>query len=331
MGATFATRLAQRLGRHLDALQGGGGAEPVDGATRESRDATVAGAHQTPIGCDCWPQDVDVRVCGPSETPQAFFKHVGNGVCEKYEGCLPLVGADAVPYDTMTACTNAYAECACLDCDPLPDPVLVPTGTATGTPCPDQNCVPGTNLLDIQEWYPMDRGQAPGERALNWYDGQYSCNPYYRGQSTFNYGGVPEGLPASYKNQCVDYFLNWPCPADDEQCHRYQQNHFEIISERRDESGHVTHLDHWGHNRESSWHVFYSTENGDGVCGCTNEDIAPLPDAPATQQARREPEVIQFPCHVGQSINTPLRCGAKYTNGPNGRGFDLKHLTSTGL
>ncbi|MBK7780892.1 MAG: hypothetical protein IPJ58_09030 [Ardenticatenia bacterium] len=127
--------------------------------------------------CDCWPQDIEgatPEVSTPGtptptcEIPERLlgYKHVGYGVCEAVIGC-EAIGSDVEDmFTTMDDCLAAFEDCVCVDCDPLPTPIPIPSPTFV--PACD-HCSPGTEFLDWREWYPMDRGQKPGERAINWW------------------------------------------------------------------------------------------------------------------------------------------------------------------
>jgi len=142
------------------------------------------------ISCACWPQDIEGVVPDPPcEDPGQVlgYKHIGYGVCEAVTGCT-LSGTDAgAIYQALGACQAAFADCACADCEPWPTPIPIPTATVTAV-C--DNCAPGTAYLDWHEWYPVDRGQQPGERAINWWSNPSGFCLF--GQSTYNYPGIPK-------------------------------------------------------------------------------------------------------------------------------------------
>jgi hypothetical protein len=280
----------------------------------------------TVIDCACWPQDIEGIMSDgtatPCATPIVRYKHVGNGVCVKVTGCS-FAGADSGGpiYGSMKECTDAFAACACAECDPLLQPQPVPTGTPG---C--DHCVGSTGRLDWRRWYPMDRGQLPGERALNWWeDPRNPC--FYTGQSTWRFPGRPSGVPCDYGGEAVTAFFNWPCR--DPQCNDYR-GHMEIISERHDAQGNSLWLDHWGYGREDSWRVFYDPTRMDPygtLCSCNEQTVAAM--SPAEQEGHRVPMTMELPCKVGESVSSPITCSATYVSGPGGvRGYDRLLLGS---
>ena len=262
------------------------------------------------------------------------YRHLGYGICEAVRGCA-VSGLDAGDiYATLQECQQTYLGCVCLDCPEVPPVVIVPQATATIV-C--DNCVGTTPFLDWRKWYPVNRGQAPGERAINWWGAE--CN---FGQSTYNVAGIPIGLPASFGGQCIDFYYNWPCsnPSDPD-CNDYRKE-MEIMAERTNSNGDTIYLDHWGFGESSNWNVFYDaaalSEGED--CGCTEENIQALypPSPDATQEAHRRelrrPLTMLTPCEVGEVAYGPVVCAARFVDGIDGTGQqwsgrDEKFLGST--
>jgi len=289
----------------------------------------------TTVECACWPQDI-YGTPGNCEEPQILgYRHVGHGVCRAVLGCEEVGGFDReFIFEKEEDCRNAYSACACLDCEGWPEPRPAAQPTECG-----ENCVDETGLLDWRRWYPMDRGQKPGERATNWWDDPN--NPcWYYGQSTWNYPGVPTTLKCDYEGQLVNYYFNWPCDArgrEDPDCNDYR-GQMEMISEHRDELGRATRLDHWGWGQERAWRVFYDPlalgTPGTPGCDCSEEVVATLSDPaqtpPEEQAAKRVPLSMMAPCEVGQTAYGPLTCSGVYTYGSVGeqefRGYDARIL-----
>jgi hypothetical protein len=289
----------------------------------------------TTVECACWPQDI-YGTPGDCEEPQILgYRHVGHGVCRAVLGCEEVGGFDReFIFEQEEDCRNAYSACACLDCEGWPEPRPAAQPTECG-----EHCVDETGLLDWRRWYPMDRGQKPGERAINWWDDPN--NPcWYYGQSTWNYPGVPTTLKCDYEGQLVNYYFNWPCNArdrEDPDCNDYR-GQMEMISEHRDELGRATRLDHWGWGQERAWRVFYDPlalgTPGTPGCNCTEEVVATLSDPaqtpPEEQAAKRVPLSMMAPCEVGQTAYGPLTCSGVYTYGSVGeqefRGYDARIL-----
>lgn len=90
----------------------------------------------------------------------------------------------------------------CNTCTPVPPPA-----TAVPPTCEQ----PGT--LDWRRWYPLDYGQSPGFRALNWWSDPQYC--WFRGVSLYDQPGVPGGFPLTRtvggETECVDYYWLWTC------------------------------------------------------------------------------------------------------------------------
>src|SRR5687768_17923457 len=89
--------------------------------------------------------------------------------------------------------------------------LLLAISLALGVP---HSALGATGLVSKADWYPVDRGQAPGVRVLNyWTNGVFDpATPHnFRGQSTLNFGGPPAFFPATYGGNAVKYFINWTC------------------------------------------------------------------------------------------------------------------------
>lgn len=254
------------------------------------------------VSCDCWPQDISGYVPDPpcGDTTQVLgYRHVANGVCEAVLGC-ELAGLDADNiYETLSACQVAHASCVCENCPPPLPPIPIPEATATLV-C--DNCVGDTGMLDWREWYPMNRGQAPGERVINWWTG--SC---YLGQSIYNVEGVPPHLPSEFAGQCVDYYYNWPCVEGDADCNDHGV-HKETMSERKDALGNTIYLDHWGIGGQDGWKVFYDAAAlGDGSeCGCNEEAIKALYPDPPDGTTTPEPTEVAELAEERQNLRRPM-------------------------
>lgn len=104
----------------------------------------------------------------------------------------------------------------------------------------------------------------------------------------------------------------------------------EIISQRRNANGDTLHLDHWGYGAIDQWSVFYDPAllDGGSNCGCTDEVVGNLTDSGRT--AAKAPLALMAPCEVGQWAYSNVVCSAIYVDGPNGRGWDEKHLGNRG-
>ncbi len=283
--------------------------------------------------CDCWPQDIEGVTPEAStpgtptptcEIPERLlgYKHVGYGVCEAVIGCEAIGSDVADMFTTMDDCLTAFEDCVCVDCDPLPTPIPIPSPTFV--PACD-HCSPGTEYLDWREWYPMDRGQKPGERAINWWtEPGAAC---LRGQSTYNYDGIPKGFPAQYAGQCLDYFFNWGCQRDDPDCNDYERR-MEIITERRNPDGSVNYLDLWGAGDIDKWQVYFDPNQlGDGSsCACNEETISTL--SAEERKAKRVPSSFVAPCRTGDWVYGNVACAATFTRGETDgtRGWDEAHL-----
>jgi len=280
--------------------------------------------------CICWPQDIE-GVTPPAPTPNCEnpdqvlgYKHVGYGVCEAVVGC-EAVGSD-VPwmYDTMDGCLAAYADCVCIACEPLSTPIAIPTATQAAV-C--ENCPEGSQYLDWSEWYPMDRGQKPGERAMNWWSNSAGMCSF--GQSTYNYDGIPKGYPSQFDGECVDYFFNWACMnKEDADCNDYEK-YMEIISERRAANGQSIYLDLWGVGKIDDWRTFFNPNAlGDGSsCGCTDENVAAM--SSSERRANKVPMSFLMPCETGENnwAYSNVVCSANFTSdGQGARGWDEEHL-----
>lgn len=305
----------------------GGAAQVGDQGPGDTATPTATATPTPTDPCQCWPQDIEVVTPEGSATPtcpdpdETHYRHVGYGVCEAVTGCLKGSDADEA-FDSMDACLTANEDCVCINCDPLPTPIPIPSPTFV--PACD-HCSPGTKYLDWREWYPMDRGQKPGERALNWWtQAGAAC---LRGQSTYNYDGIPKGFPVEYAGQCLDYYFNWGCQRDDPDCNDYERR-MEIITERRNPDGSATYLDLWGAGEIDRWQVYFDPNQlGDGsACACNEETISAL--SAEQRKAKRVPSSFLSPCRVGDWAYGNVACAATFTKGTGDgtRGWDEAHL-----
>lgn len=305
----------------------GGAAQVGDQGPGDTATPTATATPTPTDPCQCWPQDIEAVTPEGSATPtcpdpdETHYRHVGYGVCEAVTGCLKGSDADEA-FDSMDACLTAYEDCVCINCDPLPTPIPIPSPTFV--PACD-HCSPGTKYLDWREWYPMDRGQKPGERALNWWT--HPGAACLRGQSTYNYDGIPKGFPVEYAGQCLDYYFNWGCQRDDPDCNDYERR-MEIITERRNPDGSATYLDLWGAGEIDRWQVYFDPNQlGDGSsCACNEETISAL--SAEQRKAKRVPSSFLSPCRVGDWAYGNVACAATFTKGTGDgtRGWDEAHL-----
>jgi len=269
--------------------------------------------------CECWPQDiVGVIPTESCEDPTEIFgyRHIGYGVCEAVAGC-DFDGVDAADiFDTMDSCLEFYGDCVCEECDPMPTPIAIPTATVMAV-C--DNCPPGSEYLDRHEWYPVDRGQKPGERAMNWWS--TPANFCLFGQSTYNYDGIPKGFPAEFGQQCVDYYFNWAClEEDDPDCNDYEK-YLEIISERTNDAGQAIYLDLWGHGPKNRWRTFYDPNLlGDGSsCACNDQTVEGM--SAEDKKNAKVPVSFIMPCEPGADwAYSNVVCSAIYTGEDGGEG-----------
>lgn len=120
----------------------------------------------------------------------------GRGVQGPGEGCCVRgFGRSRVLLLTLATPT-------CNTCTPAPPPA-----TAEPPSCEQ------TGTLDWRQWYPLDYGQRPGFRALNWWSDPQYCA--FRGVSLYNQPGAPGGFPLTRtvggETECVDYYWLWTC------------------------------------------------------------------------------------------------------------------------
>lgn len=180
------------------------------------------------------------------------------------------------------------------------------------------SCLANVDFLAWSDWYPLDRGQLPGERAYNWWikEGVKPYNDYYHGQSVWNMPGVPASFPASYGGRSVDYFINWQCGplVDDPFCERWQL-YREIMSEGS-AMGDGTYLEHWarggrgpGIGAPVRWEVYYRP---DAFADCTSVIAAGLSDAFLRQGDVKAPFLMRLPQNAGEEYVSPVVCTVIY-------------------
>ncbi len=164
-------------------------------------------------------------------------------------------------------------------------------------------------------WYPLDRNQAPGQRAVNsWGD------PDLPGQSTCKYSTTPTGLPANYGNESVQYFLNWwdTSPTID--------GYSEVLSIR---GSNYTLLDLWAAGTSSDWKVFYDPFSMTHVPiaeFCTVDAIATM--SSRAQAGPKEPMIWRLPNNPGQVYQSNLVCAAVFGDENHPYDYDVVSRTA---
>ena len=171
-------------------------------------------------------------------------------------------------------------------------------------------------LLSWVDWYPLDRGQAPGQRALNyWSDGVFDpTSPYnLHGQSTLNYPGTPATLPPTFNGRTVDYFLNWVCTeprptsasaATSADCRINEKTYVEIMSQGT-ATGSAALLEHWAHGYAVHWRVYYHpTAFSRCAAGSIGGDL--------TSPENKAPLIMALPAVAGEEAVGNIVCGVTY-------------------
>ena len=173
-----------------------------------------------------------------------------------------------------------------------------------------------TTLLSWSDWYPVDRGQAPGQRALNyWSHGVFDQDSPYNmhGQSTLNYPGTPATLPETFNGHTVDYFLNWVCtqpqprppsPATSADCRIDQHTYVEIMSQGSAYDS-PTFLEHWALGFSDQWRLYYDPTT---FSQCTAEAIS----GDLASPTNKVPLIMGLPAVTGQEYVGNLVCAVTY-------------------
>ena len=167
---------------------------------------------------------------------------------------------------------------------------------------------PEQQLESWQDWYPVDRGQAPGQRALNWWShGEHKPNPAQSvyGQSTTRLAIPPATFPDHYRGHKVTYFTNWVCPVPPmsssgftrDDCRFDETTYVEYISQgtaTRDPHN----LEHWARGNLSHWEVYYDPAS---LKSCSGPDIraADITREMLERADWKEPLVLKLPSSAG--------------------------------
>jgi hypothetical protein len=190
------------------------------------------------------------------------------------------------------------------------------------------------------EWYPMDRGQGPGQRTFNWWTKNSGEPEYgYYGQSTWRYynpgttfPNTPDTLPVAYSNgRSITYFFNWQCAypkntlnSPDPKCENWTfypawvqggpNTHLEIITESADDYE----LEHWAFGNGATWKVFYKhsfipIESCNASWISTHLTQAQMEDRSNKEPIRMKlPTTLWSPSESGSSYVSPPVCAVAY-------------------
>ena len=146
----------------------------------------------------------------PNGNPPGFWWE-GTSTCENETPCTAW-RVEAFKGQVRVAVYEASVDPECC-CSPLATPTC---NTCTPAPPPATAEPPSceqTGTLDWRQWYPLDYGQRPGFRALNWWSDPQYCA--FRGVSLYNQPGAPGGFPLTRtvggETECVDYYWLWTC------------------------------------------------------------------------------------------------------------------------
>jgi len=155
-----------------------------------------------------------------------------------------------------------------------------------------------TALRPWSSWYPLDRGQREGERALNFWS--HPGKMEFRAQSTWNVPGVPNSLPPSFGGEAIDYFYNWTCSTPT--CETLDVGHREIMSEGASSYD----LQHWARGA-GHWQVFYRPDAFEGDCR-ESAIRQRFSRADLENSDRKAPLVLRLPLDEGASAFGPPVC-----------------------
>jgi hypothetical protein len=164
-------------------------------------------------------------------------------------------------------------------------------------------------------WYPVDRGQADGQRALRWWTGElYGPIPSERifGQSTLRIAGAPATFPAVFGGHVVTYFYNWICESPSTppnsftsaDC-RYKDWTFVETMSQGTASGTAINLEHWARGFVQRWEVYYRPGflKDCSLDGIQNEGIS---DDQLMSPGAKMPLIMRLPSFPGTYVGDPV-------------------------
>lgn len=176
-------------------------------------------------------------------------------------------------------------------------------------------------FLSWRDWYPLDRGQAPGERALNWWlREEEGLNDRVFGQSTWSTPHAPAAFPKTFDGRHVDYFYNWQCgPPTSIPGHSYELDpeceHWGIYLEYMSEgtaTGDDTYLEHWARGGRGldldgplEWEVYYAP---DAFSACSSASLAAETAASLQRPEIKAPLIMRLPNAAGAEYVGPVVC-----------------------
>jgi hypothetical protein len=194
----------------------------------------------------------------------------------------------------------------------------------------------GTNLRSWRTFYPMDRGQARGQRAGNpWVDslgenssivaqltwrlpsGLAGDPPWGANRPNLTFPGTVGAWPSIYPAHQPEYYMNWWCQeATSKVFFPAQHNctdvsaYEELITEIPDVNGSpAAFLGLWAQGAQSSYTVNYDT----AVCDLLSHND-PAVDMALSDLSRMRPLLYALPLAAGSTFFAPAACRVTFQN-----------------
>jgi hypothetical protein len=196
----------------------------------------------------------------------------------------------------------------CATCPPRGTPTVIPTEQIVAS-CPDVNDPENTHI-DWCEWYALDVGQRPGERALNWFS--EPCLGGITGISLWDNPGTPRTMPVQFSGQCVDYYWLWNCA--ERHCAFYQPRTNPSVELELLSIGPTCYeLNQWARGKASDMQVYVDLEALD--CQCTEAKVRTFFASHDINDPKyRRPVVWKMSKTPGVSVNSPPVCMLRFRN-----------------